>query len=128
MSLLDIVVTVPKTIEFKKETSPTQLLTHYAICIGVGFLGGAIGVALTLALAIVIQSILSPTMLFFPGVVLTAIMAVLFGLGVSWLLAKVIHRIFLPKSDHLRTQGVKVILVFSTLASLLQAVIFMQGL
>ena len=61
-------------------------LARYALCVAVGLLGGALGVALATGLAILIQLRLPPPAVFAPGMVPLMLAAALGGLAISWLL------------------------------------------
>jgi hypothetical protein len=101
-----------------------QRLPLYTACAALGLLGGAVGVALVIGLAILIQLRLPPPSIFAPGVIPIMLVAVLAGLGISWLLAQVAKRIWRGPFSSSHDSGLQVILVFSVFASLLQTLIF----
>ena len=129
MSLLNQKVTLIQPKDSREMTMVLwQRLPGYLVCCAVGMVGGAAGVALTLALAIVVQVMLSPTIIFWPNAIPLAIIAVILGLSVSWLLGLMAHRLFPTMASNTYGQGLQVILVISVLTSLLQVFLFMQGL
>lgn len=129
MSLLNQKVTLSRSNESRDMTLVIwQRLPGYLVCTIVGSVGGAVGVALTLGLAIIVQTILSPAVIFWPGVIPMAIAAVVLGLGVSGLLGLMAHRMFPTLADNTNGQGMHVISIFSAFTSLLQVFLFMQRL
>lgn len=112
--------------------SALNRLPHYAVCIGLGLLGGAVGVAMAIGLAILIQLLMPPPAVFAPGVIPLMVTAVLAGLGVSWLIGHmarhhwmVRHRWRYPDlMDETSHRGLQVILVSSVFASLAQVLLF----
>ncbi len=107
------------------EVQPTVLLEQlcqYVVCAGLGLLGGAIGVAIAIGLALILQLWLSSTTMFSPGVVPLALIAVVTGLGVSWLLSWAATRILHTSFDQ---RVIQVMLIISGLTSLLQTFLFM---
>jgi hypothetical protein len=109
-------------------TIELQRLPQYVICTGLGLVGGATGVVLAVGLAILIQLLLPPPTVFSPGAIPLMVTAILSGLGVSWLLDQVARRILSSPFRNLGEQRLQVVLVFSTVTSLLQTLLFMQGL
>jgi hypothetical protein len=101
-------------------------IPQYVICAGLGLLGGAVGVAMAIGLAIVVQLALPPLTVFMPGIIPLAIVAVLAGVVVSWLFNLTVRMIWpaLGVIEH----GVQVMLVTSVLVSLLQVILFMHNL
>jgi hypothetical protein len=99
-------------------------LPQYVICAGLGLLGGAIGVALAIGLAILIQSALSPMIIFSPDATHFMAVGTLMGIGVSWLLGRVAQHVLPSLSYNAGEQGMQVILIFSVLASLLNSLLF----
>ena len=129
MSLIDHPSSTTSTNKAQTHQSVTlDQVFRYTLCIGLGLVGGVTGVALAIGLAIVIQALLSPLETFLPGIISLAVTAVLFGLGVSWLLGQIMNRIIPDLSDDLDQQGMKIILIFSVLISLLESFLFRQGL
>jgi hypothetical protein len=88
--------------------------------------GGTTGVALTIGLAVMIQSVLSPAVLFLPGTILLAIVTTLAGLGASWILGRIGYRIIPSLSTYSQEQKMQVVFVSSVLVSLLQTFLFTQ--
>ncbi|MFC1974779.1 hypothetical protein ACFLXQ_00090 [Chloroflexota bacterium] len=126
MSLRNHLMTATKIDESKSWTVVVwQRLPQYIICIGLGLLGGATGVALIIGLAIIIQSLQPLTVIFLPGIIPLAVAAILMGLGVSWLFGQIAHRIF---PDLFYNSGLQVILIFSAFISLLETFLFLQRL
>ena len=112
----------------KSNTAGTQIvlrrLPQYVVCAGLGMLGGAAGVAVAIGLAILVQLLLPPSVVFQTGIIPLMVLATVAGLGVSWLLARMIGHIvpgFLQDSPEKELQ---VILVFSVFTSLLQTMLF----
>jgi len=97
---------------------------RYAACVALGLLGGAMGVALAIGLAILIQLALPPHAVFAPGIVPLMVTAVLAGLGVSWLLNRLGRHSWPSLFDVSSERGLQVMLVSSVFASLLQTLIF----
>ncbi len=118
------------TTEADADTGPKgsmlRRLPRYAVCVGLGLLGGDIGVALTIGLAILIQLQLPPSTISAPGVITLMVTAVLAGLGVSWLIGHVVARHSCDVPGAPSQNGLKVILVSSVLASLAQVLFFFQ--
>jgi hypothetical protein len=106
--------------------SVLRRLLRYAVCVGLGLLGGDIGVALAIGLAILIQLQLPPSTVFAPGVITLMVTAVLAGLGVSWLIGHVVARHSCDAPGIPSQNGLQVILVSSVLASLAQILFFFQ--
>jgi len=103
-------------------------LSQYIIYGGIGVLGGAVGVALAITAAIVIQSLLPPLTTFSPNVILLTLAAAMIGLGVSWLLGYGLHLISSGSPRDTAMSRMQVTMVFSALTSLLQTILFMQFL
>jgi hypothetical protein len=99
-------------------------LPRYAVCVGLGLLGGAVGVALAIGLAIMVQWRLPPPIVFAPGVMPLMLTAVLAGLCASCLMGQA-ARYGLPDligdPSH---NGTQVILISSVFASLAQVLLF----
>jgi hypothetical protein len=113
--------------EIDPKGSVLRRLLRYAVCVGLGLLGGDIGVALAIGLAILIQLRLSPSTIFAPGVITLMVAAVLVGLGVSWLIGHVVTRHSRHDAPGNPSQNdLKVILVSSVFASLAQILFFFQ--
>ena len=96
-------------------------LPQYVFCIWFGLLGGAIGVALAIGTSILIQVVLPPPAVFAPGAIPLMLAAILFGLGFSWLLSRVAN---LNWSEEESRNAIRVTVIFSVLASLLQSLLF----
>jgi len=102
-----------------------QQLPQYIICAGLGLLGGAIGVALAIGLTILINVLLLPPFeVFAPGVIPLMAGSALAGVGVAWLLSQIVNFILPGLFAALKESGLRVILIFSILASLLQTILF----
>ncbi len=99
-------------------------MLRYAACVALGLFGGAMGVALAIGTAILIQLALPPSSVFAPGVVPLMVTAVLAGLGVSWLLNRLGRRSWPSLFDASSDRSLQVMLVSSVFASLLQTLIF----
>ena len=99
-------------------------LAQYAVCAGLGMMGGAVGVAMAIGLAILIQLLLPAWAVFSPGIIPLMVMGVVAGLGISWLFARVARHI-LPGLRHGSPEKeLQIILVFSVFTSLLQTMLF----
>jgi len=101
-----------------------QRLAQYTICVGLGLLGGAFGVALVIALTILINLLSPPSVIFAPGVIPLMAGSALAGVGVAWLLSQIVNFILPGLFAALNENGLRVILVFSILTSLLQTILF----
>ncbi len=115
----------------RKDLARPQTLEQtpqYVLCAVLGLIGGAAGVALTIGLVIVAKLWLSPAVIFAPSIVLLTIAATVIGLGISWLAGFSAHRLLPTLFYSTRRHGLPVILVFSTLASLLQSLLFLGSL
>ena len=117
------------TAVYSAQVTALQRLAQYTICSGLGMLGGAIGTASAIGLAIMAQLVLFPTSTSLPGLIPLNIVAVFLGLMASWLLGWIGFRI-IPSlaSSNLEEQGIQVILIFSGLISLLETTLYMYGL
>jgi len=109
--------------------SALHRLPLYAVCVGLGLLGGAVGVALAIGLAILIQLRMPPPAVFAPGIIPLMVTAVAAGLGVSWLVGQMARHPMARQSwaDLLgdsSQHGLQVILVSSVFASLAQVLFF----
>ena len=103
-------------------------LPKYAICAGMGVVGGAAGVALAIGLVVLIQALLFPNVYFSPGPVGLTIGATVVGLLVTWLMSRATDRIFPGLSDQLGEKALQVMMVLSVFTSLLQTFLFTRGL
>lgn len=102
-----------------------QQLPYYSICAGLGMLGGALGVALAIGLTILINLLLLPPFeVFAPGVIPLMAASALAGVGIAWLLGQVANFTWPGLFADLNENGLRVILVFSILGSLLQTILF----
>ena len=128
MSLFHQLLPASKASKIDVPSIVWQRLPQYIVCTIFGLFGGAIGVALAIGLVVVVQLFMFPTAVFSPGVVPVAVAAVLFGLGISWGLGRAAYQIFPTLSENLAGRGMQVVLIFSVLASLLEAFTYMQGL
>ena len=105
-----------------------QRLPRYFICAQLGLVGGAIGVMLTIGLAIIVQAFLPPMVIFSPNVILLMTIAAVISVAVSWLFGQAAPRLLPHQFYDLNEQGLQVILIFSVFASLLQTILFMSVL
>lgn len=101
-----------------------QRLPGYVACALLGLLGGITGVALIIALAIVIQLILPVSAIFAPGAFWLMLAAILAGLGITWLLGLVATRAGSELYKGSGERGQRVMLTFSVLAGTLQSLLF----
>jgi hypothetical protein len=104
--------------------SALRQLPMYTICVLVGLLGGAMGVALVIGLAILINLTLPPSASFAPGVILLMAASALAGAGITWLVARAARFSWHELRQGLGETGLRVMLVFSVLAALLQSLLF----
>ena len=109
-------------------SSGTQIvlrrLPQYAVCAGLGMLGGAVGVAVAIGLAILVQLLLPPSVVLQPGIIPLMVSATVAGLGVSWLFARMIRHVVPGLLNDSPEKELQVILVFSVFTSLLQTILF----
>jgi len=105
-----------------------QRWSGYLIWVGLGLVGGAAGVALSLAAVIFTQIFLLPTTVFSPGMIPLTIVATALSGGASWLLGRLVYQFFPRLVRNSPEQAMQVILMVGVLASLLQTFLFMQGL
>ena len=107
-----------------------QQLVHYAFYAGFGLVGGAMGTAVAIGLAIIVQSLQAPTTVFWPSVILLAIAATVIGWGVSWLLGRSAPYILstLSPSSSSAELGLQIALIMSGLTSLIETYLFMAVL
>ena len=96
-------------------------LPQYIFCVWLGLLGGAVGVALAIGLSVVIQVVLPPPVVFAPGAIPLMLAAIALGLGFSWLLSRLAN---FRWSEDANQKSMRVTVVFSVLASLLQSLLF----
>ena len=112
----------------KSNTSGMQIvlrrLPRYAVCAGLGMLGGAVGVAVAIGLAILVQLLLPPSVVLQPGIIPLMVSATVAGLGVSWLLARMMRHVMPGVLHDSPEKELQVILVFSVFTSLLQTILF----
>ena len=104
--------------------SALRQLPLYAICVLLGLLAGAMGVALVIGLAIVTNLLLPPSVSFAPGVIPFMAAGALAGAGIAWLLGRVASFGWRELREDSAETGLRVMLVFSVLASLLQSLLF----
>jgi hypothetical protein len=104
--------------------SALRQLPMYAICVLLGLLGGAMGVALVIGLAILINLVLPPSVSFAPGVIAFMAASALAGAGITWLLGQAASFSWREIRQRSGQTGLRVMLVFSVLASLLQSLLF----
>jgi hypothetical protein len=96
----------------------------YAICVLLGLLGGAMGVALVIGLAILINLTLPPSASFEPGVIPLMAASALAGAGVTWLVGRAASFSWHELRQGSSETGLRVMLVFSVMAALLQSLLF----
>jgi hypothetical protein len=130
MSLFETPLTTTKTdtSEVPVTAILCQRLPRYFVYAQLGLVGGAIGVMLTIGLAVIVQMLLPPAIIFSPSVILFMTIAALLSVGVSWLFGQVVPRLLPRQFYDLNEQGLQMILVFSVFASLLQTILFMNVL
>lgn len=112
-------VSVPET-----QRSALGQIPHYVACVGLGLVGGALGVALTVGLAILIQLRLPPPAVFAPGVIPLMVAAAILGVLVSWLLNRLASASRSGFSGDSPENSTQVVLVSSVFASLVQTLLF----
>jgi len=92
----------------------------YAFFAAIGMVGGALGVALTIGLMIIVAQTF--TMVFETNSYVLIGLAVLFSLGISWLLERGVRYIF--SGLNTSRQQLQVVFVFSVLIALLEGFVF----
>ena len=130
MILRSVLLTTTKTNMLKGRTPDITLarLPQYAICLGLGLLGGALGVAFTIGLTIIIQARLGPAAVFLPTAIPFTIIATLFGLAASWLLGRATDQFLSRPCCSSDRQGLQLIMIVSVITSLLESLLFMHNL
>ncbi len=101
--------------------------SQVTICAGLGLVGGALGVALTIGLAILVQLRVTSES-FAPGAMPLIVTAVLMGLGATWLLGRIMRRILPHLFYGWGSLTLETTLMFSIFTSLVQSVWFTHGL
>jgi hypothetical protein len=101
-----------------------ERLPHYVLCVGLGLLGGAVGVALAIGLAVTVQLRTPPPAVFRPGMMPLMVTAVLGGLCASWLISQAARYAWPDLLDDPSHKSTQVILVASVFAGLAQVVVF----
>jgi hypothetical protein len=94
------------------------------MCIMLGLVGGALGVALAIGLVILAQLRLPSQAVSTPGTMALMVLGTLAGLACSGLLSQQAHRRWPDLASDTRLNGLQVILVASVFASLAQSLIF----
>ncbi len=124
MSLLNNQTKLSKIDDFKvhPDTFLAQLPV-YVVCVVLGLFSGAVGVAVAIGAAIIIEIYFVAVSLA-AAIVPMALGAVAAGLGVAWLLSKVNSKLF--HTDYTSRQ-MQVIFILSALTAILQTFIYMQG-
>jgi len=129
MTLQNTTFTPNQALVTKRELTALHRLAQYTICFGLGMIGGAIGTATAIGLAIVAQLVLFPTSSSLPGLIPLNATAIFVGLMVSWLLGWLGYRIIPTLSScYSSDQGTQVILIIGGLVSLLQTTLYMYNL
>jgi len=108
----------------------TQLIrrpAQHIICMMLGIIGGGTGVALVIGAAVLIQTLWYSSVAFVPNVTLLTLIAVLTGLGASWLLSLATRRLLPGFRDNFNTLSFQLILISSALTSLLENYLFMHN-
>jgi hypothetical protein len=108
-------------ISSRDQANQLQKWLTYVFCAAIGMVGGAIGVALTIGLMIMVTEML--VIVFEPNSYLLIGAAVLLGLGITWLFERILH--FVMPGLALSQRHQQVIFVFSVLVVLLEGFIFM---
>jgi len=103
------------------QATELQKWLAYVFCAAVGMVGGGIGVALAIGLMIIVAE--QSAIVFELNSTLLIAVAALFGLGITWLLERVVHYVMTGLNMTQRHQ--QVIFVFSMLVVLLESFIFM---
>lgn len=103
------------------QTTQLQKWFTYVFFAAIGMVGGALGIALTIGLMIIVTQTF--TLVFDPNSYILIGVAVLVSLGISWLLERVFCYIF--PGLNTSQQQLQVIFVFSVLIVLLEGFIFM---
>ncbi|MCB0196852.1 MAG: hypothetical protein KDJ65_33175 [Anaerolineae bacterium] len=104
-------------------------LTKYLVSAGLGVVAGGLGVTVVMGCIICIQLFYITNHMFFPDPRMVTIAATVMGAGISWLLYRALRH-FSP-FNLLRTlnqEGLRVILIFSVLTSLLETFLYMQNM
>ena len=106
-----------------REYQATQLRKWftYVFFAAIGLVGGGLGVALTIGVVIIVAQTFA--VVFDPNSYVLIGIAVLFSLGISWLLERVFYHIF--PGLNTSQQQLQVVFVFSVLIVLLEGFIFM---
>jgi hypothetical protein len=110
--------------EAQTATLALRQLPQYVICAAMGLVGGSIGVAIAIGLAILPQELLAPEQTFSLGVVPLMVLASAAGTAVSWLFGRLAQCCLPRLVQNVYEKGLQVILVFSAFTSLLQTLLF----
>ena len=102
----------------------SEYLPQYIVCTGLGAVSGAVGMAIVIAVSIIIQNLLFPMILFDPGLPLLSLTAILVGAGVSLLFSKIAPHILPMSVNPLNSEWLRVVLIFSTLMAIFEAFMF----
>ena len=104
------------------ESQATQLQKWftYIFCAAIGMVSGAMGIALTIGLMIILVQM--STIVVDPNSYVLISVAVLFGLGFSWLLERLVR--FVMPGLNMSQRHQQVVFVFGVLTVLLEGVIF----
>lgn len=129
MTLQNTTFTSSQTLVTRREITALHRLAQYIICFGLGMIGGAIGTAAAIGLAIIAQLVLFPASTSLPGLIPLNATAIFLGLMISWLLGWAGYRIIPTLSScYSSEQGTQVILVVGGLVSLLETTLYMYNL
>jgi hypothetical protein len=96
--------------------------------VSLGIVGGGTGVAIVIAAAVIIQALSTPPLAFLPNVTMLTLVAVLVGLGVSWLFSQIARSMLPSFRYNFNTLGLQIILISSALTSLLENYLFMHNI
>lgn len=104
-----------------------QGLSQPLIGAELGLISGAVGVALTIGLVIIIQLLLPPSIIFLPGVLPLTLAAILAGLATSWLFRRGMHHLSPHWSYERQKRLWQITPVCSICTCLLQVLLFTHG-
>ncbi|MCB0210820.1 MAG: hypothetical protein KDJ52_15890 [Anaerolineae bacterium] len=104
-------------------------LTKYLVSAGLGVIAGGLGVTIVMGCIVCIQLFYVTSHMFLPDARMIAIAAALVGAGMAWLLYRAVRH-FSPfiLLRTLHQEELRIILIFSILASLLEVFLYMQNM